>query len=79
MSAAQAREELEAAFWRHWPLHRNDFRAKSSAAIAEILSAADAYADAVAGEGSVDRVAGPSRLAEAAAEAEAYLRKRRAS
>lgn len=73
MSAAQAREELEAVIWQ------NSGPYPDADCIIAILKAADAYADAVAGEGSVDRIAGPSRLAEAAAEAEAYLRKRRAS
>lgn len=73
MSAADAREQLEAAFWRNWPVHRNDFKRKSDRAIAEVLAAADIYAEAVADEriaGRVrERAAGRERLAEAAAEA----------
>lgn len=59
MRVAAAREEFEAAVWRALTLGP-----RWSKAVESILSAADAYAEAVADE----RIAGRKRLAEAANE-----------
>lgn len=68
MSAAQAREELEAAIWRNWPVRRADIAKAHAPLVQAILAAADMYAAAVAETGSVDSILGPHRLAEAADE-----------
>ncbi len=68
MSAVTAREELEAAIWRNWPLSRCDVGKSHAPRVAAILASADMYAAAVAETGSVDSILGPHRLEEAAAE-----------
>ena len=68
MSAADKREELEAAIWRAYPLPRVDAGPKHRERIEAALAAADEYAEAVADEriaGRVhDRTIGRDRLAE---------------
>lgn len=65
MSAADRREELEAAVWQRLN------PALSGVAVAAILAAADRYADAARGE-AIARMTGAAaaRLVQAAAEAE---------
>lgn len=50
MTAADRREELEAAIWRHWPVHPADVRKSHTPRVDAILAAADAYAQAKADE-----------------------------
>lgn len=68
MTAVQAREELEAAIWRNWPVHRKDFAKAHAPRVEAILAAADMYAAVVAETGSADSILGPHRLAEASDE-----------
>lgn len=67
MTAADAREQLEAAVHRNWPAHPGDFSAEYRKRVEAILAAADAYAMALT-EQEMDRYDGRQRLAAATAE-----------